>query len=144
MQRYAYEIALFQALIATIGSLFFSEVLQYPPCTLCWYQRIFMYPIAIILAVAVYREEHKKAVPYVLSLSIPGLVVAIYHNLLYYNIIPESIAPCQNGISCTTQYIEWFGFVTIPLLSLIAFIVVTSLMLISRRQKDAVRESSNS
>lgn len=129
------QIAFVQSLLATFGSLFFSEILQYPPCTLCWYQRIAMYPIAVILAVAIYRNEVRSAAWYVLPLSIIGLVISIYHNLLYYNIIADSIVPCQSGISCTTTYIEWFGFVTIPLLSLIAFSVITVLMIGVTRKK---------
>jgi len=122
-------IAFIQALIATLGSLFFSEVLHFPPCVLCWYQRICIYPLVIILAVCIIKKD--KIVPYlVLPLSLIGLCISIYHNLLYYKIIPESIAPCTTGVSCTTKYIEWFGFITIPLLSLCALSVITVCMIL--------------
>lgn len=117
-------LAWLQALIAMLGSLFFSEVMKLPPCVLCWYQRILMYPLVFIIAVGILLED-KRLKFYALPLSITGLVIAVYHNLLYYNIIPEAITPCSAGISCTTRQIEWLGFITIPLLSLIAFSLIT-------------------
>lgn len=114
---------------STIGSLYFSEVVKLPPCVLCWYQRIFMYPIVFIAAVGIWKKD--KNLPYfILPLSIIGLIIAIYHNLLYYKIIPESIAPCTTGISCTTVQLELFGFITIPLLSLAAFTIINVLTLL--------------
>ncbi len=115
------------ALLATIGSLYFSEFLNLPPCFLCWYQRAMMYPMAIVLLIGVIRKDLKVWV-YALPLSIIGLLVAIFHNLLYYNILPEAAAPCVAGISCTTQFLQFFGFLDIPLMSLIAFVVVTGLL----------------
>lgn len=121
-------LAWLQALIATLGSLFFSEVMALPPCVLCWYQRIMMYPLVLILTVGVLRaDQHVRT--YVLPLSVTGLAIAAYHNLLYYGLIPESIAPCTLGVSCTSRQIEWLGFITIPLLSLTAFAVITVCML---------------
>ncbi|EKD85593.1 MAG: disulfide bond formation protein DsbB [uncultured bacterium] len=126
------QIALLQATIATLGSLIFSEVLKFPPCIFCWYQRIFMYPLVIILAVGIWKKD--KNLPYfVLPLSIIGLFISVYHNLLYYKIIPESATPCTLGISCTTKFIEWFGFVTIPLLSLGAFAAITLIVLFYKK-----------
>lgn len=113
----------FQSLFATLGSLFFSEIMQFPPCVLCWYQRIFMYPLVIIFGVALLTND-KKVVNYALPLSLVGLIIAFYHNLLYYGLIPESIQPCLAGVSCTTQFFAWFGFITIPLLSLVAFSII--------------------
>lgn len=116
------------ATIATAGSLFFSEVLLYPPCVLCWYQRICMYPLVLILGMGFLRNERLSAL-YALPLLLVGWVIGIYHNLLYYNILPESAAPCVQGISCTTKFIEWFGFVTIPFLSLMSFTLILILLL---------------
>ena len=115
------------ALVGTLGSLFFSEVMKLPPCVLCWYQRICMYPLVATLAVGWLRGD-RSGVAYSLPLSLSGLLIAIYHNLLYYHVIPESIAPCTQGISCTSRQIEWFGFVTIPLLSLVAFALISALL----------------
>jgi disulfide bond formation protein DsbB len=123
-----------QALIATAGSLYFSEIRHFTPCVLCWYQRICMYPLVAILAVGI-ADKNKKIYRYVLPLSITGFVIALYHNLLYYRILPESIAPCGFGVPCTTKFFAWYGFITIPLLSLTAFMVITACMLIYKNVK---------
>lgn len=125
-------IAWIQSIVGMFGSLFFSEIMKLPPCVLCWYQRICMYPLVAIIAVGI-LEKNKRIYRYVLPISITGLVIAFYHNLLYYKILPESIQPCTNGISCTTRQIEWFGFITIPLMSLVAFTIITTCMLIYRK-----------
>lgn len=122
------------SLTATVGSLFFSEVMQLPPCVLCWYQRIAMYPLVIVLGAGIIMRD-RRAKFYALPLAIAGLGIAVYHNLLYYNIIPESIAPCTEGISCTSRQIEWLGFITIPLLSLVAFALITAFLSFYRSKK---------
>ncbi len=111
------------ALLSMLGSLYFSEIAHLPPCTLCWYQRIAMYPIVVLAAVAAFRED-VKAHFYILPLAIAGWLIAVFHNLLYYGIIPESAAPCSLGISCTTETIMWLGFITLPLLSLLSFTAI--------------------
>lgn len=128
------QFALLIAGISTLGSLYFSEILKFPPCVLCWYQRISMYPLVVILAVGIWKKD-KNLPLFVLPLSLIGAAIALYHNLLYYKILPESSAPCTLGISCTTKFIEWFGFVTIPFLSLSAFIAISALMLLYKKLK---------
>lgn len=127
VRQYILYIAFAQALVAMLGSLFFSEILKFPPCILCWYQRIALYPLVVILAVGILRRD-KKVYEYVLPLSIIGWIIAVYHNLLYYKILPESVAPCTQGISCTTKQIELFGLVTIPLMALGAFTFINICM----------------
>ncbi len=126
-----------QALVATVGSLFLSEVMRFVPCSLCWYQRILMYPLVAIIGVGIVFDD-RRVHRYVLPLSVAGLAVAGFHNLLYYGLVPESAVQCAVGVSCTTRHIEWLGFVTIPLLSLIAFGVITLTMTLARgRSADA-------
>lgn len=120
------------ASVSTLGSLFFSEVMNYPPCVLCWYQRIFMYPLVLIFLTGLLSSD-KGVVRYSLPLALFGWIISIYHNLLYYKILPESAAPCLQGISCTTEYIKWLGFVTIPLLSFACFSLLITLLLIIKR-----------
>jgi len=86
-----------------------------------------MYPLVALIAVGIIKKD-KNLPYYVLPLSSIGGLLAVYHNLLYYQIIPESAAPCLTGISCTTKFIEWFGIITIPFLSLAAFIFITACM----------------
>jgi len=121
------------ASISTLGSLFFSHVMGFAPCVLCWYQRIFLFPLVIILAVGLFPFD-KNVVKYALVLAITGGLTAVYHNLLYAGIIPESIQPCSRGVSCTEKYIELFGFLTIPLLSLLSFATIITLLLILLRR----------
>lgn len=125
-------VSFLQALVATVGSLFFSEILHFTPCVLCWYQRICMYPLVIILAVGILKKDKLTSL-YVLPLSLIGLVVSIYQNLLVLGIIPEAVSPCSIGVSCTTKYFEYFGFITIPFLSLLSFVVIITCMLLHKR-----------
>lgn len=120
--------------VSTLGSLFFSHVMGFAPCVLCWYQRICLFPLVIILAAGLFPFD-KRVVKYALPLAIAGWLTAFYHTLLYSKIIPESIKPCSRGVSCTEKYVELFGFLTIPMLSLIAFSTVIALLLIVKRRK---------
>lgn len=134
-KEYFLYAAFLLALISTLGSLYFSEILKFPPCVLCWHQRIAMYPLVPLLGIGILVKD-KKIFQYVLPLSIAGLVIGLYHNLLYYHLIPESIQPCINGVSCTTKFIEWFGFITIPFLSLASFVMITALMYLYKKSYD--------
>ncbi len=121
------------SLVSTLGSLYFSQVQHLPPCILCWYQRILMYPLVIILAVGIMRRD-KGTYQYVLPFSILGMLLSFYHVLLQRGIIPDQFAPCTAGVSCTTKYIEWLGFITIPVLSFVAFTVITICMIAYKRK----------
>ena len=121
--------------VAALGSLFFSEVMEFAPCSLCWYQRIFMYPLVIVLGVGLFPLD-RSAVRYGLPLAVGGWLAAAYHTLLYEGVIPESASPCRKGVSCKEEYIELLGFLSIPALSLVAFsAVVGALLMLRRRQK---------
>lgn len=128
IENFALNLALFQSIIATAGSLYFSEIAGYTPCVLCWYQRICMYPLVILFFISLIRED-RKVYYYALPLSVIGTGVAVYHNLLYYGFI-QNEGLCKAGVSCTEKFIEWFGFVTIPFLSLLAFLVIILCMLV--------------
>ncbi|MSU75977.1 disulfide bond formation protein B [Patescibacteria group bacterium] len=122
-----------QALVATCSSLYYSEIAHLVPCLLCWYQRILMYPLVIIIGVSILRKD--RGLPaYVLPFSILGMGFSAYHYLLQQGIIAEALAPCQAGISCTTKQIEYFGFITIPFLSFLAFTLITVCMMIMIRK----------
>ncbi|MBC8160682.1 MAG: disulfide bond formation protein B [Roseiflexaceae bacterium] len=121
-------IALLAAWIATSGSLFFSEVLGWIPCSLCWYQRILMYPLSIIIAIGLLRRDARLHT-YALPFSLLGAAVSTYHYLLQKT---DWLPPpaCAMGVPCSTDYINWLGFVTIPFLALTAFLII-SLMLVT-------------
>ena len=126
------------ALVGVVGSLFFSEVMELPPCLLCWYQRIALYPLVPVIGAGIILRDARMKY-YALPLAVVGLGIAVYHNLLYYGIIPESIAPCTQGISCTTAQIEWLGFITIPLMALASFAFVTACLLFDRTGRPAAK-----
>lgn len=128
IQKYGLYIVWVISLLSVLGSLYYSNVMNLPPCILCWYQRIAMYPLVIILGIGILRKDVKVWIT-ALPLSIIGLFIAVYHNLLYYKLLPEALTPCVTGISCTTKLIELFGFLTIPLQALIAFVVITVVLI---------------
>lgn len=105
------------------GSLFFSEVMKFPPCNLCWYQRICVYPMAPIILTGLYLKS-KETVYFLLPFSFVGLAIAVYHNLVYYKVV-SVIVPCTESAPCTAQQLNMFGFVTIPLLSALTFLLLT-------------------
>lgn len=118
---------------ATI-SIFFSSVLEYQPCVLCWYQRICLFPLVLILAAGLFPAFDKSVIKYALPLTIAGGLTAFYHTLLYAGIIPENLQPCSKGVSCTEKYFELFGFVSIPMLSFLAFSTLTALLFVLKRR----------
>lgn len=115
------------ASVSTLGALFFGEVMQLPPCVLCWYQRIFMFPLVLILPIGLFPFD-RNVVRYALLLAVIGCLFAVFHLLLIAGVIPESIKPCAQGVPCSQTVIEWFGFVTIPLLSVLAFLTILALL----------------
>jgi disulfide bond formation protein DsbB len=117
------------ATVATVGSLYFSEVLGYLPCKLCWYQRILMYPLVIILGIAAVRKDHKVFL-YVLPLSVWGAGISLYHYLMQKTPWFKTGAAACGLVPCDVDYIDWFGFVTIPFLALVAFILITIFQLL--------------
>jgi disulfide bond formation protein DsbB len=124
------------ATIAVTGSLYFSQVLELPPCSLCWWQRICIFPLVILFGVG-YLKKDPNCVYYTAPLVWLGLIISSYHNLLYYGLIEKGFTACSAGASCTTSQIEWLGFITIPLLSVLVFVlltVLTTLLILKRRE----------
>lgn len=123
------------ALAATLAALFIGEVMGQTPCVLCWYQRIFMFPLAIVLGIASYRGDF-AVVRYAQPLAAFGALIAGYHVLVYFGAVAESLTPCSaSGPSCSSSDMTIAGGIPIPLLSLAAFMLISaSLALIARRQ----------
>jgi disulfide bond formation protein DsbB len=119
------------ALVATLGSLYFSEIADFPPCRLCWFQRIAMYPLAVLLLVAALRRDFRGAALYGLAFPVAGAAVAVYH--VYIEIHPEaeSQACRAGGAPCSVKWIEELGYITIPVLALTAFLAILALLLIA-------------
>ena len=118
------------AAVSTLGALFFGEVMQLPTCVLCWYQRIFMFPLVLILPIGLFPLD-RNVVRYALPLAVLGWPFAVFHVLLIAGVIPEDIRPCTQGVPCSEKVIEWFGFVTIPLLAVVAFSAIIALLVLA-------------
>jgi len=116
------------ACASTLGALFFSEVMQLPPCALCWYQRIFIFPLVLLLPMGLFPFD-RKVIRYALPLLLVGSCISLFQLLLVYGVIPENIQPCRQGVSCKDVQIEWLGFVSIPLLSFVAFLAMSALLI---------------
>lgn len=127
--NYGLYLAWVVALTATLGSLYFSEIREFVPCELCWIQRIFMYPLTIILGIAAFTNEISIR-KYVLPLSLIGNGVSLYHYLVQKVPGFADIKPCVQGVPCNIQYINWFGFVTIPFLALTAFTLINIILIV--------------
>lgn len=131
IRGYTLYFAWLVSITATLGSLYFSEVKGYTPCELCWFQRILMYPLSVILGIAAYGNE-LKIKKYVLPLSIFGGCISLFHYLEQKVPGFASIKPCTRGVPCNIDYINWLGFITIPFLALIAFSLITIFMMLTR------------
>jgi disulfide bond formation protein DsbB len=121
------------SLIATLGSLFFSEIMNFIPCSLCWYQRIFMYPLVFLFSINLLFPDD-KIFKYAFPLVVVGWIISVYHNLLMLKIIPENLSPCVQGVPCSVDYLNWFGFITIPLLSFFAYTSILILLIMLKRK----------
>jgi disulfide bond formation protein DsbB len=136
--EYAPPAALLVAIVATLGSLYYSEVRNFVPCVLCWYQRILMYPlVAIILVGLISRDEYLPR--YVLPLSVLGIFVSTYHYMVQWGLIGGSNV-CVAGVPCTARYVNYLGFITIPFQALIGFILITIFMWLTLRARNSLYE----
>jgi disulfide bond formation protein DsbB len=137
IRDYGLYMAWLVAIIATAGSLYFSDVRNFIPCTFCWYQRILMYPLVVLFGIASYRGD-KGIITYSLPFSVAGIFIAGYHYLDQK--IPSFGPPtaCSSGIPCNAAYINWAGFITIPFLALTAFTLITVILVVMLTTSDTL------
>lgn len=128
------------AVFSTVGSLYYSEIMKFPPCTLCWYQRICIYPLVIIFGAALLTDDHKH-LKYSLPLLLTGLAFAVYHNLLYFGVIAQELIPCTGSVSCSTRQLELLGFITIPLMAMVGLVVMIVLAFLEFRFASSMRSA---
>lgn len=135
VNKYALEVSFVLVTMATFGSLYLSEIANFSPCKWCWFQRIFMYPLVVLLLVALIKKDLRKIYDYILSLSVIGLLIAAYHYFLQFGPLPPK--PCAvvgyYAESCSDKLFVQFGYVTIPMMALSVFLVVALSMYIVRR-----------
>lgn len=120
------------SLLAVVGSLIYSNVIGYPPCELCWIQRIFIYPQFVLYAIALWKND-KTVFKYAFALALLGLVVAIYHN--WIDLGGSQFIACDTAVSCTRRYVAAFGFVTIPFMSLSALLALVGISALGIKHK---------
>ncbi|MFD1851275.1 disulfide oxidoreductase [Oceanobacillus bengalensis] len=120
------------SIVATLGSLYFSEIRGFIPCELCWYQRITMYPLSLILGIATFQND-RTVKKYVLPIALIGWFTSLFHYLEQKVPGFAQIKPCVNGVPCSAEYINWLGFITIPFLAFLAFTLIIVFMLLIKK-----------
>lgn len=138
--RDALRLAALVALVATAGSLYFSEVRHFTPCVLCWYQRIAMYPLVVLLGIASVVDD-RRVLRYVLPLAGIGALVSAYHYQLERFPDQETIS-CSASVPCTTVWFEQFGYITLPMLALSAFALIATLAWIGGRHGQGIAKQA--
>ncbi len=126
--------ALIVALAAMIGSLIYSDVIGFEPCKLCWYQRIFMYPLVPILGMAIWRKD-RAILPYVIMMAAIGELIAIYHYIVQLGLVPAPCSVSGYSVSCAKVFTLRFGYITIPLMAFTAFILILFFVTLTRKQQ---------
>lgn len=117
------------ALLGTVGSLTYSEVIGYEPCKFCWFQRVFLYPQVLILGVALFRKD-KNIFPYISGMSVVGGIIALYHYLMQLGWAPAvSCDAIGYSVSCSKVFIMSLGYITIPMMAFTAFALIFLLTL---------------
>jgi len=124
------------ALLATAGALFLGEVMGVNPCLLCWYQRIAMFPLVVILGLGL-LDDDARSIRYASPLAWGGWGIALYHCLIFWGLASEGLTPCSQGASCADTNLQAVGFIPIPLLSLLAFTALLALLRFSKRKVKA-------
>lgn len=134
IRQYALYFAWLVSILATLGSLYFSEIKGFIPCELCWYQRILMYPLVVILGMGTFQHD-SSVKKFVLPLAIIGWSISLYHYLIQKVPGFAPIKPCASGVPCNVEYINWFGFMTIPFLALTAFSLIIIFLTLAKTNK---------
>jgi disulfide bond formation protein DsbB len=131
---FALQIAWIVAALATLGSLYLSQIAGLVPCEFCWFQRICMYPLSLLLAIAAFRGEVSIAKRYFMPIAIVGAGLAIYHYQLEH--IAGEPTVCGAAVPCNSAAFNIFGFISVPFLSLAAFALITMLLLVARGNRE--------
>lgn len=124
----------FIALLAVLGSLYYSEIRHLPPCTFCWWQRIFLYPQVALLGVALYTQQYRSARITSLILSSIGGVIAIVHVLAQMGIRSTGLPCAASGVSCTSIDLILLGYITIPIMSLTLYALLIVIGIIGTKK----------
>lgn len=130
VHKYILQLLFWGIMAAVVGSLVYSNIVGFPPCDLCWYQRLFLYPQAIIVLMAMFRKN-KTIIDYLVPLSILGGVVALYQSIIQWGFSFGSILNCTAiGGECAKVYVREYSYITIPFMSLSVFVYIIALKLV--------------
>ncbi len=141
-KKYGMMIAFIVVITATLGSLTYSDIIGYNPCKLCWFQRILMYPLVLILGVGIWHKiSYRTSTLYALILSIMGIPLAFFHYLVQLGFINAPCSTAGISVSCTERSFTTFGYITIPIMALSAFLLVALIMLVLRSDKNVDLQS---
>ena len=121
------------ALLASLGALFVGEILGQTPCLLCWYQRIAMFPLAVLLGIACLKNDCQVG-RYATPLAAIGAALALWHVLVFYGVVPTAIEPCGQGPSCRGADMTVLGGAPLPVLSLVAFVLILAFLQLAARR----------
>jgi disulfide bond formation protein DsbB len=137
LAKYGLWLAFLMAVVATASSLFYSNVAHFAPCDLCWFQRIFMYPLVVLFGIALYKKDEKIA-DYGLVMAGIGFLISLYHNFLYYHVggLNVSCTIGGVGVSCVKRYIFEFGYITIPMMALTGFALIITFLLFKKYERN--------
>lgn len=134
INKHGIALAFTVALVSTLGSLTYSDILGYEPCKLCWFQRIFMYPEVLLLGVALYKRE-KTIIPYALLMAVFGEIIALYHYIIQLGFLPAPCTVSGYSVSCAKKFVLQFGYITIPLMAFTAFVMIIYFLMLSRKSQ---------
>lgn len=138
LQTHGLLLAFIVSILSVASSLFYSNIAGFPPCDLCWFQRIFIYPLVIILLVALIKKD-RNVIRYALAVVVPGFFISLYHNYIYYakNGLTANCVFGGSQVSCVKRYVFEFGYVTIPLMALTAFALVIVFLLLVKKSDES-------
>ncbi len=135
VSKYVLELMLGVSCFALFGSLAYSNIIGFPPCELCWIQRIFMYPQVVLLFIAVWKKD-KNIIEYLIPLSILGGIVALYHSLTHFG-LGDGLVACTSTLGdCGKLYVFEYGYITIPFMSLTIFVYLLAISFIYKKTRN--------
>lgn len=132
LSKYADKFTFLITLVSTFGSLYYSEVAGFEPCKYCWFQRILMYPLVVIMYIAI-KTKDKYVSKYVLPISGIGTLLAGYHYLTQLGWLPSTCVATGYSVGCAKIFVMTFGYITIPMMSFTAFLSIFILQILKSR-----------
>ncbi len=135
IHSYILKIVFWSALVASVGSLIYSNIIGFPPCELCWWQRVLLFPQVLIAGIALVKKD-KSIIQYILPMSALGAIIALYQSFIHWGFVSASILNCTAiGGECAKIYVNEFGYITIPFMSLSIFVYLIVLKLVFYKAK---------